>query len=160
MMKILEYSDQYQKEIIGLILTIQNNEFNISITAKEQPDLLNISNFYQKNCGNFWVATDSGKVIGTIALIDLGNNQAALRKMFVHQEYRGSKHGTANFLLSALIDWAISKKIKEIYLGTTSKFHAAHKFYEKKNFIEISKSTLPEKFPIMDVDTKFYKLIL
>jgi N-acetylglutamate synthase-like GNAT family acetyltransferase len=160
MTKIVEYTDRYKKEIIGLILNIQNNEFNISITTEQQPDLQNIRDYYQIGFGNFWVATASGKVIGTIALIDLGNNQAALRKMFVHQDYRGSEHGTADLLLSELIDWSISKSIKQIYLGTTSKFHAAHRFYEKNKFIEINKSMLPEKFPVMEVDTKFYKLDL
>jgi len=29
-------------------------------------------------------------------------------------------------------------------------------FYEKKNFREIKTIELPEKFPVMDVDKKFY----
>jgi hypothetical protein len=59
-----------------------------------------------------------------------------------------------------LLDWSKSKSIKEIYLGTTSKFLAAHKFYEKNQFVAVSKSMLPKNFPIMEVDTKFYKINL
>ena len=160
MLKIEEYSNKHKKGIVDLILNIQNNEFNISITAEQQPDLHNIKDYYQSGYGNFWVATESDKVIGTISLLDIDNNQAALRKMFVHQDYRSSLHGTAKSLLSKLIDWSVSKLIREIYLGTTSKFLAAHKFYEKNNFIEIEKLMLPKNFPVMEVDTKFYMLNL
>ncbi len=116
--------------------------------------------FQFKRYGNFWVATESDKVVGTISLLDIGNDQAALRKMFVHRNFRGSLYGTAKHLLSELIDWSVTKSIKEIYLGTTSKFLAAHRFYEKNKFIEVEKSVLPKKFPVMEVDTKFYKLHL
>ncbi len=160
MTKIEEYSDKYKEEIIDLILNIQNNEFNISITAEQQPDLQNIEGFYKAGCGNFWVAIASGKVVGTISLLDIGNSQAALRKMFVHKDYRGSEHGIANLLLSQLVDWSNSKSINAIFLGTTPKFLAAHKFYEKNQFKEIEKSNLPKRFPIMEVDTKFYLLNL
>jgi GNAT superfamily N-acetyltransferase len=160
MIQIDTYTDKYKKDVIDLIVGIQNNEFGISISAEQQPDLSNISDYYQTGYGNFWVAIHSDSVIGTISLLDIGNNQAALRKMFVHQEYRGATHGTATLLLSALIDWSVGKAIRQIYLGTTSKFHAAHRFYEKNNFIEIKKSMLPENFPVMEVDTKFYMMDL
>jgi len=160
MLKVKEYSAKYKNEIIALILNIQNNEFDIAITSDQQPDLHRIQDYYQTGRGNFWVAVKAGNVIGTISLIDIGNSQAALRKMFVHKDYRGSIHGTANHLLSELLDWSKSKSIQEIYLGTTSKFHAAHRFYEKNHFIEIEKSMLPKNFPVMEVDTKFYKLTL
>ena len=160
MLKVKEYSEKYKNEIIALILNIQNNEFDIAITSDQQPDLHRIQDYYQTGRGNFWVAVKAGNVIGTISLIDIGNSQAALRKMFVHKDYRGSIHGTANHLLSELLDWSKSKSIQEIYLGTTSKFRAAHRFYEKNHFIEIEKSMLPKNFPVMEVDTKFYKLTL
>lgn len=160
MIKIEEYSDKYKKDIIDLILDIQNNEYGITITSDQQPDLHNIKDYYQTGNGNFWVALESNNVIGTISSIDIGNNQVALRKMFVHRDYRGSTHSTAKFLLSELLDWSVAKSVREIYLGTTSKFLAAHRFYEKNQFLEVDKSTLPINFPVMIVDTKFYKLIL
>ena len=60
-------------------------------------------------------------------------------------------------LLNELLAWAREKDLSEIYLGTTSKFLAAHRFYEKNGFEEIPKSSLPERFPVMIVDVKFYK---
>lgn len=146
-----------EQQVVDLIVSIQQKEFNIPITADDQPDLRDIPNYYQKNYGNFWVALHNEDVVGTISLLDIGNGQAALRKMFVHQNYRGSKKGTARNLLKTLLDWAKLHKLREIYLGTTPYFLAAHRFYEKNGFTEISKEDLPKTFPIMKVDTRFYK---
>jgi len=146
-----------EQQIVDLIVSIQQREFNIPITADDQPDLLDIPDYYQKNRGNFWVALHNEDVVGTISLLDIGNGQSALRKMFVHQHYRGPEKGTARNLLKTLLDWATSKRLREIYLGTTPHFLAAHRFYEKNGFTEISKEDLPKTFPIMEVDTKFYK---
>ncbi len=52
-MKIFPYSDKFKEEITDLILNIQNNEFGIDITASDQPDLQNISSYYQFGAGNF-----------------------------------------------------------------------------------------------------------
>jgi GNAT superfamily N-acetyltransferase len=76
--------------------------------------------------------------------------------MFVHRDFRGADKGTANRLLSALVDWACARGFREILLGTTSKFLAAHRFYDKTGFVEIPRSSLPSSFPIMEVDTKFF----
>ncbi len=77
--------------------------------------------------------------------------------MFVHRSFRGSHVGTAKRLLDTLIAWAIARSVREIFLGTTPHFLAAHRFYEKHAFREISRSLLPPAFPIMEVDTKFYQ---
>ena len=146
-----------EQQVIDLIVSIQQREFNMPITADDQPDLRNIPDYYQKNRGNFWVALHNEDVFGTISLLDIGNGQSALRKMFVHQHYRGSDKGTARNLLKTLLYWTTSKRLREIYLGTTPQFLAAHRFYEKNGFTEISKKDLPKTFPIMEVDTKFYK---
>ncbi len=154
---IQPYQEQYQSRVLDLILNIQQNEFNISITADEQPDLKNIPDFYQKNQGNFWLAVHENQVIGTLALLDIDNNQGALRKMFVDKRYRGTKLAAAKKLLTTLLNWSKAKGVQEVYLGTTPQFLAAHRFYEKNNFQEIATAELPEKFPVMAVDKKFYK---
>lgn len=152
------YKEKYQKQVISLISEIQQKEFEINITPDQQPDLNEISNFYQKGNGNFWIALDKNMVVGTIALLDIGNNEVALRKMFVHTDYRGKE--VAKKLLEALLEWAREKYIKTIYLGTTPAYLAAHRFYEKNGFLEIQKEELPKNFPIMEVDKKFYKFIV
>jgi len=129
------YTDINRKDVADLILHIQNAEFGVNITLELQPDLNEIPGFYQTNSGNFWVAKIEDKIIGTISLLDIGNHKAALRKMFVDKNYRGKEFGVGQKLLNTLIDWAYLKGFTEIFLGTTEKFIAAQRFYEKNGFV-------------------------
>jgi N-acetylglutamate synthase-like GNAT family acetyltransferase len=155
---IAPYGNEDSESVITLILSIQQKEFGVAITADDQPDLKDIPNFYQRGTGNFWVAKDNGKVVGTISLLDIGAHQVALRKMFVHPDYRGAAKGVAQMLLQEAITWARAKKVKTIFLGTTDKFLAAHRFYEKNGFSVLPKEQLPAAFPVMKVDSRFYQL--
>ena len=76
--------------------------------------------------------------------------------MFVHKDYRGAKQ-TAKKLLDVLLNWSRGQGLQEIYLGTTDKFLAAHRFYEKNGFAELCKEQLPAAFPVMKVDSRFYR---
>jgi len=143
--------------VISVILPIQREEFGIDITADAQPDLRVIPDFYQSGKGQFWVAVKDGAIVGTLGLKDIGNNQAALRKMFVAAEVRGREHGVGNRLLEALFAHAGEVGVTDIFLGTTDKFLAAQRFYEKNGFAEIPATDLPRAFPRMAVDSKFYQ---
>ena len=156
MIEISPFVPRYAQGVVDVILPIQRLEFEIPISLEAQPDLLDIPGFYQKGLGNFWVALDEGSVVGTVALVDIGQSQVALRKMFVSAAYRGAEHGVAKRLLDTLLQWCLKRGVKEVFLGTTSKFLAAHRFYEKNAFTEIDRSQLPASFPLMVVDTKFY----
>ncbi|NUT61248.1 GNAT family N-acetyltransferase [Herbaspirillum sp. C9C3] len=158
MIEIQAYRPEHAQGVVDVILPIQQEEFGIPITLEGQPDLKDIAGFYQKGHGNFWVALDGGKVVGTISLLDIGNAQVALRKMFVAASHRGKEHGTAARLLDGAIAWARAQGVRQILLGTTDKFLAAHRFYEKNGFRLIEKSTLPPAFPVMVVDSRFYAL--
>ena len=155
-MQVIPFRPEHEREVSDLIVGIQREEYALAITAEEQPDLRDIPGFYQVRCGNFWVALAAGRVVGTIALLDIGNRQAALRKMFVHRDFRGSAAGTARRLLDALLAHARAGGVREIFLGTTAKFLAAHRFYAKHGFAEIAATALPPAFPVMSVDTRFF----
>jgi GNAT superfamily N-acetyltransferase len=153
---IKPFCPEHADGVVSLILPIQQAEFGIPITLQGQPDLLDIPGFYQHGCGNFWVVLEAGEVIGSIALLDIGNSQGALRKMFVAAKHRGAGQGVADALLETLLAWCRGQGVREIYLGTTEKFLAAHRFYEKNGFSELTRAGLPERFPVMAVDSKFY----
>lgn len=159
-MDIVPFTADRASAVAALILAIQRDEFGIAITLRDQPDLADISGFYQSGAGQFWVAIDDGDVVGTIALRDIGDGLGALRKMFVAAAYRGSRHGTAARLLRALLDHAKERQLRAVYLGTTARFLAAHRFYEKYGFEAVTAAELPAAFPRMAVDTKFYRLTL
>ncbi len=157
---IESYTEKYEAEVLALIAAIQIEEFDIHIDLSMQPDLYNIRKFYQHGGGDFWIAKYNDNVVGTISLLDIGNNQSALRKMFVQKDFRGKIFKTGQFLLDTAIAHAKTNSTDAIYLGTTQKFLAAQRFYEKNNFIEIPKNELPVAFPVMSVDSKFYMLTL
>ena len=156
MIEIAPFTPACAQGVVDVILPIQQIEFDIPISLEAQPDLQDIPGFYQKGVGNFWVALEAGTVVGTVALVDIGNRQVALRKMFVSAAYRGPEHGVAVRLLDTLLRWCSERGVNTIFLGTTAKFLAAHRFYEKNAFAEIERSQLPASFPVMAVDTKFY----
>jgi N-acetylglutamate synthase-like GNAT family acetyltransferase len=156
MIDIVSFSPKHADGVVAVILPIQQSEFAIPITLDTQPDLRDIPGFYQHGDGNFWVALDDRKVVGTVALLDIGYKQAALRKMFVSATHRGPEHGVSKRLLDTLLAWCLARGVREVYLGTTAKYLAAHRFYEKNGFREITRAELPDSFPVMVVDTKFY----
>ncbi len=157
---IQPYRSGHRQGVIDVILPIQQQEFGIPVTLADQPDPQDVPGFYQQKAGNFWVALAGAEVVGTIALVDIGHRQAALRKMFVKEAWRGKGKGVAQALLETLLRWDRQQDLREIYLGTTAKFLAAHRFYEKNGFRVIAKAMLPPAFPVMNVDTKFYRFEL
>jgi GNAT superfamily N-acetyltransferase len=159
-MKIGLYTKEDEQAVIDLILNIQQNEFGVPVTIADQPDLLDVANVYCKGNGNFWVIKDDQKLVGSIALIDTGNRQSALRKMFVHKDYRGKEMGIGQQLLDHVISWCRQHGIDEIYLGTFDRLLAAQRFYAKNGFVLIEKHSLPAAFPVMPVDNRFFKLVI
>ena len=154
---IRPWQEEDQEQVIAFILRIQQLEFAVPITIRDQPDLLNIDSFYRQGNGNFWCALSENKVVGTIALIDIGNQQGVIRKMFVDENFRGKEKKTAQLLLDELTRWAQSHRMDELFLGTIDKMIAARKFYLRNGFSEISKKLLPPAFPVMAVDNLFFR---
>ncbi len=153
---IKPFTAEHQASVEKLVLPIQQIEFGVKITRDEQPDLVDIAGTFQVGDGNFWVALDGNVVVGTIGVVDISNHQVALKKMFVSSAYRGKDKGVAQSLMETAVQWCRAKGIKQIYLGTTAKMFAAHRFYEKNGFVELTMEELPPQFPIVSVDTKFY----
>ena len=154
--RIQPYAGQHKEGVKNLVLPIQQEEFGIPITYEDQPDLQDIEAAYRTGSGDFWVALKGEEVVGSIALIGIGNRQAALRKMFVKPANHGKEAGVATRLLETLLAHAKQAGIAEIYLGTTSSFLAAHRFYEKMGFALLDETDLSAAFPKMAVDTRFY----
>jgi len=86
LIQIVPFQPRFAAGVVAVILPIQQTEFAIPISLEAQPDIQDIGAFYQHGDGNFWVALADGEVVGTLGLLDIGNRQAALRKMFVKTE--------------------------------------------------------------------------
>ncbi|MBV7532538.1 GNAT family N-acetyltransferase [Chitinophaga sp. sic0106] len=145
-------------QVIDIILPIQVQEFNVPITAADQPDLQDLEGSYHQGGGGFWGAYVDGELVGTIALINTGHAAGAIRKMFVKKEFRGRELGLAQALLETLMMYAKTVGIRDLYLGTVPQLKAALRFYERNGFAPIAAENLPPHFPRMAVDTLFYHL--
>lgn len=143
MTKVVPFSAAYQAGVIDVILPIQKSEFGISIVLEDQPDLRDIPGVYQRGSGNFWITLADDQVVGTISLLDIGSAQGTLCKLFVRAECRGPHHQIARSLFGTLTEWCHEKQIRQVFLGTTASFVAAHRFYGKSGFAEIQKAGLP-----------------
>jgi len=159
--KIERLNNQFCEAIIGLILPIQQIEFNVDIDLAAQPDLLDIEKNYDGSGGAFWGAKLNGELIGTIALIAVPEHQSgAIRKMFVKKEFRGKDLGVAQALLKTLLAYCEDNNLNEVYLGTKDVLQAACRFYERNGFKSVAMENLPVYFPRMAVDNVFYSLDL
>ena len=155
-MKIIPYLPAHKNQVAALITGIQQGEFGVPITINDQPDLLTIETFYQKDKGNFWCAVVDDDVVGTIALIDMNDGSGCIRKMFVRADYRGHEHKTAHKLHESLLEWCRQKEVSRLYLGTLDYLHAAIKFYGKLGYLAIDPAELPATFPRMALDNRFF----
>lgn len=156
--QIQQLDNSYSDQLIDLILTIQQKEFNVPITIEDQPDLKQIEEFYMKPGGNFWGAFMDGELVGSIALVKFDEKAAAVRKMFVKKEFRGKELNIAQELLEVLISFCRQNGIDSIYLGTVNILKAAMRFYERNHFVQVEKENLPTLFPLMSADNVFYHL--
>lgn len=154
---IVPYESRYQQQVEDLVLPIQQIEFAVNITREQQPDLMDIPGTFQKGLGNFWLAVSAGVVVGCVGVVDFGGNRVALKKMFVHRDFRGKAKGVSSALFAAVRAWCQTQAVSAIWLGTIAQMTAAHNFYRKNGFVEVSKEELPSGFPLVTVDNKFFR---
>lgn len=152
----LPTSRTIRRQIVNMVSTIQKKEFLIPITSEVNAGILHAEKeYYFNNSYNFWYAVnDEGKIVGSIGLKRVNGQCGEVKKFFVIKEYRGK--GVAQKLMNALLKAAIKHQFTSLVLGTTDKFFAAHKFYEKFGFTRIAKSDLPEEFELNSFDSFFY----
>lgn len=160
MITISQFEDKYTQAVIDLVLHFQNDGTRPLVTANDQPDLLNITHEYIDKGGNFWIAKDGEKLIGSIGLMPYNNEIAVLKKFFVYEDYQGKPHHLGQKLYTQLLSFAKEKNFKTILLDTPYNTERAHKFYEKAGFKKVTEDMLPIKFshPYKDCDFFMFEL--
>jgi GNAT superfamily N-acetyltransferase len=148
--QIVLFEERHQPEVELLLASI-GEEFSEPISTKNTNKTTLPADLYL-------VAVTENRVIGTISITRLEKENAVLKKMFLHKNYRGQ--GVAALLLLNVLNWAKGNGVNTIYLGTMTQFKAAQKFYEKHHFTMIGVEQLPGDFPINPIDSVFYKLNL
>lgn len=160
MLEINRYIQSDKDEIISLVLHCQNDGTRPLVSVEDQKELLCIKEKYIDGGGDFWVAKDNGKVVGTIGLMNAGNGLAILKKFFVYEPYRGNPHYLGSRLYTLFLEFARKHGFKKIILDTPKNTDRAHKFYEKSGFKKIEKEDLPIIYDYPYDDSDFFCLEL
>jgi GNAT superfamily N-acetyltransferase len=156
---------RYQQKVETLVLTIQNEEFKLGISAHDQPDLPDLDAFYKQRGGEFWICVnEQDDVLGCIGFEKLDNQYGALRKMFLAKEMRGNKEvQLAQKLYDTLIEFAKALSIQLMCLDTPLIAKAAHRFYERNGWVLTPINQLPSSYKIPNINPsliQFYTLTL
>lgn len=153
----LSTSRTLRKQIVSLIEDIQKNEFSLPITDEINACILKAeTDFYYNKSYNFWYATDNkGEIIGCIGLKKIDDDNAELKKFFVHKQFRSK--GVAKKLMHTLIKSASKHSFKNLFLGTVETLSAAQKFYDNYGFSRINEHDLPKGFNKCPIDTVFFR---
>ncbi|MHA2207460.1 MAG: bifunctional helix-turn-helix transcriptional regulator/GNAT family N-acetyltransferase [Candidatus Thorarchaeota archaeon] len=83
-----------------------------------------------------WIAEQDGERIGSIVLVDAGNQVSQLRLLLVEPKARGK--GIGNRLIQEGIDFSKRKGYKKIRLWTQKNLDAARHLYKKAGFVCVS----------------------
>jgi N-acetylglutamate synthase-like GNAT family acetyltransferase len=152
--KIASFRNKHQEDIDAMMLQI-SKEFDEVIFSPNSVPIKRVAHVI----GNqFWVALDEKLVVGTLGIMRMNAHEADLKSFFVYKEYRGTE--VAGLLLQQLMNYAQTKSIRMIYVGTMGQFKAAQRFYEKHGFLKIQEEDLPATFNRNPLDTVFYRMEL
>ena len=160
MIEIKEYIDAYRDDVIALVLHCQNDGTRPLVGVEDQPELLDIKKSFFQNGGYFWIATDDGKLAGTIGLMNYGGGIGILKKFFVYEPYQSDPHHLGRRLYGQFMKFACANHFQTLVLDTPKNTDRAHKFYEKAGFRKITKGELPVKFDYPYDDCDFFLLSL
>lgn len=161
-MKTKSYKENphHLAQLVDLVNFCQNIEADLSIKFAEQDDMFQIPAYYQAKGGEFWLAFEEDKVVGSIALLPVDTTTAVLKKFFTYPEFRGAPEHLGAQLYQQFIDFAKEKGFETIVLDTPEGEHRSHGFYEKKGFIQIKKEELTVDYPFPDRNSRIYELKL
>jgi GNAT superfamily N-acetyltransferase len=105
----------------------------------------------------YWAAMHGEKLAGTVGIAMISNNNAVLKGMMLHKDYRGKQYGLSSLMLSRAELEAVKIGAKTMYLGTMTQMQGAQRFYEKNGYERIGEQKLPADFPSNPVDKVFYR---
>lgn len=100
----------------------------------EAPELRALATHYQSRGGLLWAAGGvDGHIDGMIATVPLDDGAWEICRVYVHPRLHGRGLGRA--LLGTAERRAIAAGARELILWTDTRFHRAHRFYEKWGYV-------------------------
>lgn len=131
MIKIRNYSDEDQEQVVNLITK------SLWVVTEVDPAELEDLDDVKKNFEKFFVAEEDGIIIGTLGIKD--ERDALISQMYVAAEEKGRGIGTK--LMEKAIDYCKTHKYKRMFLSTHKELESIG-FYEKFGFNVYRKDNL------------------
>lgn len=132
--EIVPFAPEYKADFVRLNRTWIEKFFKMEdadLRILENTDaILNVG-------GAIFFAKIDGKVVGTCAILNLGNGVFELAKMGVDEDYQG--RGIGKDLVTACIDYAKRCNAKVVTLETNSALKPAISLYKKLGFVQVDK---------------------
>lgn len=120
---LIELIDKCYAEYDGCILDVDG----------EEPQLRRIASYFSGKQGEFWVAEQAGRIVGSIGYVQEGD-QAEIKHLYVDGTIR--RQGLASRLCSLVENAASKRQLSAIILWTDTRFTNAHRLYEKRGFVK------------------------
>ena len=95
-------------------------------------DVSDIEKYYLNNSGWFEVVLDDNKIIGSVGVYHISDDECELRKMYLLEDYQGK--GIGKKLMDDALNMGRELGYKVMTLQTNSLLHKAIPLYEKSGF--------------------------
>lgn len=134
MITIRRFEQEDQKSVQSLIHGIMSLEFGDDQSAYPSEDIQYISRHYGALGEGFFVAQNSSKIIGTVAIKKEDDRTALLRRLFVDPAYRKQQIGLK--LIDKALKFCADLGYEEVVFRTTSRMVAAARICQKRGFVK------------------------
>lgn len=122
-----------EAQVLKLIQVVLS-EYNLNLEPQgADKDVTDLNLNYFNNNGWFQVVEDSGKIIGSVGVYKIDDDECELRKMYLYPEYHGQGIGSA--LMRNALEKAKELGYKYITLQTNSLLNKALPVYKKYGFV-------------------------
>lgn len=88
---------------------------------------------------NAWIAEREGRVVGSVFLVKVSEQEAKLRLLYAEPEVRGT--GLGRQLTAECIAFAKARAYLKLTLWTNDILHAARRIYQDAGFVLVSEET-------------------
>ncbi len=134
-LRVLPCPASRDAEAIAFLRRVFYVELGFSPDPALDRDFAGLVAHYRRGRGELWIADRGGVVVATTAVLDLGGDDAELKRMFVDRALRGA--GLGKRLLDAARAHAKAAGFRRLVLDSKRDMHAALALYRGAGFREI-----------------------
>ena len=125
--------------VIGFVF----DEYGMTFDPEDfDSDLLDIPRHYHSPGGWFFVLTDSGAVVGTVAAVPKSETSAEIKRLYLLPQHRG--HGRGRMLMEHILARVGDAGYREAIAWSDVRFETAHKVYDRLGFERVGERVIED----------------